>query len=1204
MPGKTQTPAPIDRPLSRAYLREFSGWSTAYVPGMSDPTSLRLMENVMINRDGSCRVRPGLRYLNYETPPVDPTPGLPCDQTTPLLGSHEPFYNDLGLRCYLYAVREVDGSVGFRVFASIDATGNYEIQTLAEAGFDVPQTEAVLNFSVETTYVKYVQIDNKIFALSNAGESMRMFFVGEEKLAKRLFSIDRPEWNVDDKPLVVQPDAAWVGNGTPIDTRVNYVPNPSFENDLRTWAKGNGFSKISRTSALNQSGLISLKAVSLPTRTNVLPRPLNDVAGATGIADWIDYGDISTLSITGSYAHIRILHGQPGGYADSPKMDCSPKTNYRVGFTKGTHDNMDRIAVWATYYDNAGHVIGADHRKVDNDLGLGGTGARKQSDVFTTPAGCVQMRIGIGGFWTAGGPAYIEIKDVYVGESSEGDTTALDGSDGTNYFWEGATNNSASVYHPPKNVVVVMNPVGLYYTAVFASAYVRSDSTVQANIGIEGYYVTGESSEGDDPVAGLTPSESHFSADSATSAAAWTRLSTGFTLSNAGTAASRIKITFKSVARGNAQYLDAVLYEKSATLKAYFDGDTIGDSTHKYTWNGAPHYSRSTYKEYALPAGNPSAETPDDTPGPGTLIAADDDLNLYSFGFFYTFSNEIGESAPSQITVVRTKRPWGSWKWYEPDASGIPDHTKPTKDPTACADQLVVTPPHEAFDVALASGAIAWSLYMFTWGPTDAYPTTANLIAKEKLDVSSDWAGGVDSYIRATPQQPNISVGAVLVPTANTLFNSTKPSAAGQGLVAADRMVLVYDPVDAAVIRWTSNQQGNYENFSPLIGGGLKTLTSGNLMIPAVVKLWQNPQSVDTLTILCLGTDGYSTGYYMAPAQVASQTEAVNIMGFEETTATPGTTSPYGCEVLNNALYHPLDEHLLKSVASNYNINHTPLTDLIADVWRQLDLKEHIVSSQHDNRLYYLVNNPEGAPLEDGCWGNEVWVYDAAQKQGSWSRWLVQAQSLRKMRQGGQVVMSITHPTGIYYFDPEIATDDFVDVDGNVASRPIAWMLETNTQGANRAHDAWCNLQQANLRVGFFQGVFRYGIRGKDAYGKDVDVSKLIRDTDTPGVTAWDLEDFMLIRKIMREWFFYAESITIDDNLQYSSGQITYLQYRYTPVSVNIGYEYGTVESFEYGRSGLADDERNVVNGVPKPYIASARPGAPANPDVPSGAIT
>lgn len=62
---KPRIPAPIDRPLSRAYLRQFSGWSTAYPPGISEPTSLRIMENVMINRDGSVGIRPGLRLLTF-----------------------------------------------------------------------------------------------------------------------------------------------------------------------------------------------------------------------------------------------------------------------------------------------------------------------------------------------------------------------------------------------------------------------------------------------------------------------------------------------------------------------------------------------------------------------------------------------------------------------------------------------------------------------------------------------------------------------------------------------------------------------------------------------------------------------------------------------------------------------------------------------------------------------------------------------------------------------------------------------------------------------------------------------------------------------------------------------------------------------------------------------------------------------------------
>ena len=130
-------------------------------------------------------------------------------------------------------------------------------------------------------------------------------------------------------------------------------------------------------------------------------------------------------------------------------------------------------------------------------------------------------------------------------------------------------------------------------------------------------------------------------------------------------------------------------------------------------------------------------------------------------------------------------------------------------------------------------------------------------------------------------------------------------------MVAGDRIILVNDRQDAAVIRWSSNQLGEYTNFSSSKGGGYKTLTSGNLLIPACVKLWQNPQSVDSLVVLCRGVDGYSTSYYMGPAEVTGQTGSTAVMAFEETTATPGTVSPWGVEVVNQGLYHPLDEQLM-----------------------------------------------------------------------------------------------------------------------------------------------------------------------------------------------------------------------------------------------------------------------------------------------------
>ena len=69
MAAKKKTPAPIDRPLSKAYLRSFAGWSTAYPPGQSQPNSLRKMENVWIDRNAAAEVRPGLHYLTYTQVP-------------------------------------------------------------------------------------------------------------------------------------------------------------------------------------------------------------------------------------------------------------------------------------------------------------------------------------------------------------------------------------------------------------------------------------------------------------------------------------------------------------------------------------------------------------------------------------------------------------------------------------------------------------------------------------------------------------------------------------------------------------------------------------------------------------------------------------------------------------------------------------------------------------------------------------------------------------------------------------------------------------------------------------------------------------------------------------------------------------------------------------------------------------------------------
>lgn len=783
MPGKAKIPAPIDRPLSRAYLREFTGWSTAFPPGLSDPTSLRQMKNVWVTREGAASIRPGMRSIFPD--------GVWL--TTDIVGGFEHFWLDDGRRALLFAVREANNTVGFRVGVYDDAIDRFEVQPLvsADTNFQVPQGYAELSFTSATKYVRYLQIDNKIFALSDADEPLRLFTVGATKTARKMVRISRPNWNTTDKLAIRHPEASWI----------------------------------------------------------------------------------------------------------------------------------------------------------------------------------------------------------------------------------------------------------------------------------------------------------------------------------------------------------------NASLKATIPGT--------------------------------------ETRTAETLIALDSTKNTFLFAYWYTFSNELGETWASQMTQVRAARRWSAWKFNAPDGSGNETSTIVT-DPKMAMDQLVALMPQAVFDSAVAAGATSWSLYMVTWSDQDSVPPEGVLVGTRDLTTAPTYAA--HGWLQHTATSEGYAQTAVL-PSNYNRTNYTDPSHASQGLVAGDRIVLVHDKSDAAVIRWSSNQQGEYTNFTASKGGGYKTLTSGNLFVPAVVKLWQNPQSVDTLTILCLGVDGYSTAYYMAPASVSGQSQSSTVMGFEETTATPGTVSPYGVEVFNQGLYHPLDDQLMKSTASNYNISHKTMTDAVRNKWVELRRKEWIVSTQLDSRLYYIVDNPDGEDLEPGCKGNEIWVLDAAAEQGTWSRWVIQATSLKKVQIGSKVYLAIVRPEAIYFMD-ELQTED----ETPTGLKPIWWKLETNTQGANRAHDAWAHLEQVSLTLGNFQGTMRYGVRGWDLNGKRVEIAKIVRDLNVVNMhdrpLPFDIEDFLRVARDMKEWFFFAESV--DNTMSY--GQINLVQYRYTPVSVNVGGQYGSVETFEYGRATENWAQRTTDNGVPTPAIDTRRP--------------
>lgn len=798
--AEKKTPQPIDRPLSRAYLREFTGWSTAYAPGLSDPTSLRIMENCTITREGALEVRPALRSV------FPANNWINTNFNAQIVGSFETFFLDDGTKALLFATREASGYIMFRVAKYVPANANYEIITLAEAGFT-----GTTSFTAHTAYIRYVQIDNKIFALPDSTaveDTVRIFYVGEEKKVVSPSTITVPEWSTAHAPTVLLPEAAWINSAT---------------------------------------------KTTIPT-------------------------------------------------AETP--------------TSGT-------------------------------------------------------------------------------------------------------------------------------------------------------------------------------------------------------------------------------------------------------------------------AGEPQT---------GTLIDSDTAENTYSFGYYYTFQNELGETPPSEMTVIKTKRGWSQWMFQTAGSSGGPSGTV-TSDATRACDQLVVIIPSAAWTTALAEGAIGWNLYMVTWSDQAAVPVEGTLVASRDLAAVTPTAAE-HSWLQHTPVAESYDVTMPL-PTLLERTNYSAPSSASQGIVAGDRIILVNDRQAAAVIRWSSNQLGEYTNFSSSKGGGYKTLTAGNLLTPACVKLWQNPQSVDSLVVLCRGVDGYSTSYYMAPTEVSGLSGNTSIMGFEETTATPGTVSPWGVEVVNQGLYHPLDEQLMKSTAANYNISHKSMTDPISNAWLELRDKQKIVSSAMDNRIYYIVHNPDGAPLESGCMGNEIWVLDVANTTPTWSRWLIQANSLHKLEVGNKLYMAVVRPDAIFVLD-NLRTQDEYSESGTTNYRAIPWRMETNTQGANRAHDAWSHLQQVNITLGNFIGRMRFGIRGIDNNGKMVDVSKITKDTRTVDLLArplpWDLEDFLLVRRILKEWSLYAESIEEGGVVQESYGRINLVQYRYTPASVNVGYEFGSVETFEYGRaSSVADAASTYPNGVPLPYVDTTR---------------
>ena len=1180
---KKATPPPIDRPLSKAYLRGFKGWSTAYPPGLSDPATVRIMENVKVGRNGALCVRPGLRYLTYTSCP-DTDPQVPGNQgiapAFDAIGSQELFYLDDGNRAILYAVREASGMVGFRVMLFHYTAKATYLLTDPEVGFNIPQGVDTLEFSEETTYVRYLQINNRILALSDTGEPARMFYVGAGKWAKQLAAVTVPAWEDTHKPEVIHPQVSWIEEkASQVD--YNLISNSTFEAGTRYW-NCDPTGKLSITSFYGAPGGDGnvLDVVSLPTRRNYAISPLVNL-GTYGTEGWAPHAQWPCDTPTIDSGALRFSTSTESLFYVSSSRYPNIKSGERYVIAVDVVDTSINPEVLVDFQAVDGVTVDSVMR-----LPLELTAGRYVSPAITAPPSAVSMKLSFGGSAPAGG-GWVKLANLMVVVEGES-TTQFTGASGTHYFWETVPNVSQSVYHPPVDVEA--------WTDKFECFPGEPMTCLVSASGTSSIPVTlRQRRYSKDGVLNATTTATPVSVTGS-----WSTLHVTTTpplLPGAVVEATSVKCEFvvsASLARGETLTLNNALATVAVwdtPYPTYFDGSFHDTSTVRYGWSDPlhPHECSSVMTKINGTAPTLAAVSPRATE---TLISSVDATNTYKMGFFYTFENEVGESTPSKITEVRMMRAWSDWKWEEPKADGSPDPAAPTKTAERCADQLVVQIPEAVYNQAVDEGALAWNLYAMSWSESEAVPVTGLLVnsrpLRASLELSTDTTLAYDegSWLAVTPAR-KVADAELGLPSRTNRVNYSEPPRHRSGLVAGDRMILVGDPNDLASIQWSSNRPAESTNFSVSKGGGRKTLTSGNLNIPADVVLWQNPQSVDTITVLCMGDDGRSVTYYMAPATVnQGQSGVVRGMGFEQVSGTPGTSSPYGALVANNALFRPLDQALLKTTANNYNISHKTQSDLIANMWQQLRGLASLVSVQLDNRIYLLVHNPQGELLKPNCRGNEIWVYDIAGDTGTWSRYLIQANSLNvfSVRNRARVIVGSTK--GLYYLDDDAFVDDVPEEDGAlVEQRPIPWYFETNTQGASRAHDAWAHLQGVLLTMGSFHGSMRYGVRGHTVNGIRHEIEKEFsysRPLDFM-LPEWDVEDQLLVRRDFKEWIFFAGS-TGDAP---SSGEICSVQYRYTPVSVNVGYEFGSVETFEYGsRVSNAYAE----NGIPLPYMDYSQP--------------
>ena len=83
-----------------------------------------------------------------------------------------------------------------------------------------------------------------------------------------------------------------------------------------------------------------------------------------------------------------------------------------------------------------------------------------------------------------------------------------------------------------------------------------------------------------------------------------------------------------------------------------------------------------------------------------------------------------------------------------------------------------------------------------------------------------------------------------------------------------------------------------------------------------------------------------------------------------------------------------------------------------------------------------------------------------------------------------------------------------------------------------------------------------------------------------------DTEDKLQVKHGFMEWTIFCESI--ED--EWSYGQVNMARFQFIQHSVNVGYEQGSIQTYEYARNRATGNDRISQNGVPRPLPDPRRP--------------